>query len=152
MLLAPQFPLPFLRVDSDTQVFTSESGYGSSKPFWNSTRKKGNGNWGANSNYKFLGFIYNPAVKEESKTIDQIADEVIAGKWGNGDARKKALANAGYNYSEVQAKVNQKLAGNTSSTTYIVNSGDTLSAIARSCSRCFSRCCSSSWFSCFLSC
>jgi surface antigen len=54
------------RVDSDTQVFTSESGYDSS-PFWNQTRKKGSGNWGAGSNYIFKGFIYNPAVKDEPK-------------------------------------------------------------------------------------
>lgn len=53
------------KVVSETEVITSESGYGSSKPFWNSTRKKGNGNWGAGSGYTFLGFIYNPAVKEE---------------------------------------------------------------------------------------
>lgn len=56
------------KVISDTEVYTSESGYGASKPFWNSTRKKGsNGRWGANSNFKFLGFIYNPAVKDEPK-------------------------------------------------------------------------------------
>ena len=53
------------KVISDTEVYTSESGYGSSKPFWNSTRKKGSGNWGAGSGYKFLGFIYNPAVPDE---------------------------------------------------------------------------------------
>jgi surface antigen len=53
------------RVNSDTQVYTSESGYGSSKPFWNSTRNKGaDGNWGAGTGYKFLGFIYNPAVPD----------------------------------------------------------------------------------------
>ena len=54
------------KVVSATEVITSESGYGSSKPFWNSTRKKGSGNWGAGSVYTFLGFIYNPAVKEET--------------------------------------------------------------------------------------
>lgn len=51
------------KVNSSTQVFTSESGYGSSA-FWNSTRNKGNGNWGANSDYKFLGFIKNPAIAD----------------------------------------------------------------------------------------
>jgi len=51
------------RVDSATQVYTSESGYDSAY-FWNSTRAKGNGNWGANGNYRFRGFIYNPAVVE----------------------------------------------------------------------------------------
>ena len=53
------------KVISSTEVYTSESGWGSSTPFWNSTRKKGSGNWGAGSNYKFLGFIYNPAVPDE---------------------------------------------------------------------------------------
>lgn len=53
------------KVISSTEVITSESGYGSKKPFWNSTRKKGSGNWGAGSAYTFLGFIYNPAVPDE---------------------------------------------------------------------------------------
>ena len=47
------------KVNNDTSVYTSESGY-NSKAFWNATRKKRNGNWGQNSNYKFRGFIYNP--------------------------------------------------------------------------------------------
>lgn len=42
------------------------------------------------------------------KTISQIADEVIAGKWGNGEARKNALEAAGYDYEEVQAEVNKR--------------------------------------------
>lgn len=55
------------KVISDTEVITSESGWGSSKPFWTQTRKKGsNGRWGCGSAYTFLGFIYNPAVKEEA--------------------------------------------------------------------------------------
>lgn len=54
------------QVISDTEVVTSESGWGSSTPFYTKNRKKGsNGRWGAGSAYKFLGFIYNPAVKEE---------------------------------------------------------------------------------------
>lgn len=55
------------KVISDTEVVTSESGYGSAA-FWTQTRKKGaNGNWGAGSGYTFLGFIYNPAVSEDDK-------------------------------------------------------------------------------------
>ena len=46
-----------------------------------------------------------------SKDLNAIADEVIAGKWGNGKDRKNRLTQAGYNYSEVQALVNQKLTG-----------------------------------------
>ncbi len=53
------------KVISETEVYTSESGYGS-KAFWNQTRKKGtDGRWGAGAQYTFLGFIYNPAVQDE---------------------------------------------------------------------------------------
>ena len=58
-----------------------------------------------------------PAPKK--KTTSQIADEVIAGKWGNGATRKNKLEAAGYSYSAVQAEVNRKLgltSGNASST------------------------------------
>lgn len=50
-----------------------------------------------------------------SKSVSQIADEVIAGKWGNGSDRKKRLEAAGYDYDEVQKKVNQKLGASSSS-------------------------------------
>ena len=41
------------------------------------------------------------------KSLDEIAREVIRGDWGNGDVRKKRLIEAGYNYSEVQARVDK---------------------------------------------
>lgn len=47
---------------------------------------------------------------------DDIINAVINGKYGNGQARKTALANAGYDYSEVQAAVNAKLSGKSSTT------------------------------------
>ena len=40
---------------------------------------------------------------------EQIAREVIAGKWGNGAQRKRALTNAGYDYTLVQQIVNKML-------------------------------------------
>lgn len=43
------------------------------------------------------------------KSIETIAKEVIAGKWGNGEYRKNALIKAGYDYNEVQKKVNELL-------------------------------------------
>lgn len=43
------------------------------------------------------------------KTVDEIAVEVIAGLWGNGSERKEKLTEAGYDYSEVQKKVNQMI-------------------------------------------
>lgn len=43
------------------------------------------------------------------KTNEQIAQEVINGKWGNGDDRKNRLTQAGYDYSTIQSIINQKL-------------------------------------------
>ena len=42
--------------------------------------------------------------------LDTIALEVIDGKWGNGAARKVKLKRAGYNYNDVQQRVNQMCA------------------------------------------
>lgn len=73
-----------------------------------------------------------PAAK---KSIDQIAQEVIAGKWGTGSDRRKKLEAAGYNYTAVQNKVNellkQKEKTKTKTVTYKVKKGDTLSGIAK---------------------
>ena len=130
------------KVYDNNHVYTSESGYGSKNPFWNSHRYNNNGRWGCNSNYKFLGFIYNPAVKEEvieapvRKSVDELAREVIRGDWGNGQDRKDRLTAAGYSYSEVQGRVNEILRGNAPSApasnviTYTVKRGDTLWGIA----------------------
>lgn len=45
----------------------------------------------------------------KKKTVDEIAREVIAGKWGNGETRKAKLKAAGYDYAKVQARVNALL-------------------------------------------
>ena len=47
--------------------------------------------------------------KKGDKTIEKVAREVIRGKWGNGADRKKRLADAGYDYAEVQKEVNRLL-------------------------------------------
>lgn len=49
------------------------------------------------------------AVVEKKKTVEELAKEVINGKWGNGAARKQKLEAAGYSYSEVQSMVNKML-------------------------------------------
>lgn len=41
------------------------------------------------------------------KSIDEIAKEVIRGKWGSGTDRKNRLIKAGYDYAAVQEKVNE---------------------------------------------
>lgn len=49
--------------------------------------------------------ILDKPIKKSNEEI--IAKEVLNGKWGNGEARKKALADAGYNYNEIQVLVNK---------------------------------------------
>ena len=46
-----------------------------------------------------------------SKSVDEVANEVIAGQWGNGSERTNALTNAGYDANAVQARVNEIMAG-----------------------------------------
>lgn len=48
----------------------------------------------------------------DDKTIEQLAYEVIAGMWGNGEERKERLTRAGYDYDAVQAKVDEIMAHN----------------------------------------
>lgn len=67
---------------------------------------------------------------EARKSVAELAKEVIAGKWGNGADRKKALISAGYSYDDVQAEVN-KLVGTRKTVTHTVRQGDTLSALSR---------------------
>jgi N-acetylmuramoyl-L-alanine amidase len=45
-------------------------------------------------------------------SVETIAREVIAGKWGNGPTRRQRLTDAGHNAAQVQAMVNQILKGN----------------------------------------
>lgn len=56
------------RVDSNNQVYTSESGWGSSAIFWNQIRTNNNGRWGSGSAYYFRCFIYLP--DDVQKLID----------------------------------------------------------------------------------
>lgn len=64
---------------------------------------------------------------EISYSIEQMAKDVINGKYGNGEERKK---NLGLLYNEVQAKVNE-LMGIKKEVIYVVKKGDTLSGIAK---------------------
>ncbi len=68
------------------------------------------------TNYKLQGFIYYPEEFETvnpDKTIDELANEVIAGKWGNNPFRQAALESSGYDYDLVQKRVNEILSGQT---------------------------------------
>lgn len=53
--------------------------------------------------------VYPEDSSTTKKSVDAIAREVIRGDWGNGDERKQKLTAAGYDYSDVQKKVNELL-------------------------------------------
>lgn len=65
---------------------------------------------------KYANSSSNKPVQPQKPTqdIDSVARDVIAGKYGNGDARRQALINAGYNPDAVQERVNALLSGSTS--------------------------------------
>lgn len=46
---------------------------------------------------------------QNTKSVEEVAREVIAGRWGNGAQRKRKLTEAGYDYAAVQKKVNELL-------------------------------------------
>lgn len=50
-----------------------------------------------------------PLKATDKKSNTTIAKEVINGKWGNGDERKKRLKAAGYDYTAIQKMVNRLL-------------------------------------------
>lgn len=72
-----------------------------------------------------------PQPTPDKKSNEEIAKEVIHGDWGNGKEREIRLTNAGYNYDDVQAIVNQMMAGTYVQQTYVVQAGDTLTKIAK---------------------
>lgn len=83
-----------------------------------------NGAWGNGEDRKnrlnSAGYDYNTIQSivnqklgakpvSNKKSNETIADEVIQGKWGNGQDRKNRLQAAGYDYNAIQAIVNKKL-------------------------------------------
>ena len=71
-----------------------------------------------------MNYLYDEDIIEDTeptndnnkKSVDELAQEVLEGKWGNGKNRKKKLENAGYNYDEVQNRVNEILGVNVTKT------------------------------------
>ncbi|MCI9110203.1 MAG: LysM peptidoglycan-binding domain-containing protein [Bacilli bacterium] len=97
-----------------------------------------NGNVDMNYMYRDLVSAVSgkQVVQTNKKSANEIAKEVIAGKWGNGQTRKTKLTQAGYNYSEIQTIVNNltnipRKPKTTLQTVYVVKRGDTLSSIAK---------------------
>ena len=71
-------------------------------------------------------------IPDQEKSIDQLANEVLAGLWGNGIIRRAKLTLAGYNYKLVQERVDEIIAHRKETgKCYVVKKNDTLSKIAR---------------------
>lgn len=84
------------------------------------------------------GYAKTPSAASEpqpapKKTINELAQEVLDGKWGNDPERKQRLTAAGYDYVAVQKRVNEIIAERNKPKykTYVVKRGDTLTGIAR---------------------
>ena len=90
------------------------------------------GAWGNNperkSRLEGAGYDYNAIQDAVNRKVggggapdpvrlsnDQVANQVIAGAWGNGDDRRNRLVAAGYDYNAVQSLANEKLGQRTPS-------------------------------------
>lgn len=74
-------------------------------------------NWKKHGKLPYVDYATIPENDEladilDENPLDEIAKEVIAGKWYTGAARRSALTKAGYNYAEVQARVNELVNAN----------------------------------------
>ena len=92
---------------------SGDSKYAGEYDIWqNSSSGKINGisgNVDTNYMYRDLMSEIGNTKQTETKSIDQLAQEVIDNQWGVGEDRKNRLTQAGYDYNTVQAKVNELL-------------------------------------------
>lgn len=58
-------------------------------------------------NYYYGDFKMDEEVAPPIKSVEEVANEVLSGLWGNGIERKNALISAGYIHEEIQQKVNE---------------------------------------------
>ena len=66
--------------------------------------------WLGNPTYCTVqGTVEETPKTSSTKSVGEIAKEVISGKWGNGAERREKLTDAGYDYSVIQKKVNEML-------------------------------------------
>jgi GH25 family lysozyme M1 (1,4-beta-N-acetylmuramidase) len=107
--------------------------YSSKEPSitWDAWQYTDKGNiTGVTGNVDVSEFKDNTTEIKKKKTDEEIAEEVLTGKWGNGEERRKKILLAGYNYKRVQEIVNAKIKVNNIKY-YTIKAGDTLSKIAK---------------------
>lgn len=69
--------------------------------------------WKNGSRINPTEYLNKDFVVAAKKSVDEVAQDVLEGKYGNYPERKERLEAEGYNYSEVQARVNALVNGNT---------------------------------------
>jgi surface antigen len=92
------------KVHSDGSITISQSAYGGAR-FSTKVLKKP---YIYGSAYTLQGFIYCP-INFTEKTLDEVARDVLNGVYKTGATRKKLLEAEGYDYAQVQQKVNEIL-------------------------------------------
>lgn len=101
----------------DGKVFECTTGWGANKCIISNIDSKGNRSYNGKTLLKWtyhglLNYIdYSDSPEPTKKTIDELAHEVLEGKWGNGEERKRRLEAAGYDYRAVQDRVNELVSG-----------------------------------------
>ena len=88
------------KVISSDEVMDSESGFSSFKFKYRSRKKGSDGNWQSGAKYKFLGFVYNPAVQEYYASHNSVATPSAGSEstnakiiWNN--LKKKGMSETG---------------------------------------------------------
>jgi len=118
--LASRVTAQLVGSNSATGNGTSTSGFYRVRKSWSDAKtQKGafksldNAKRCAKANPGYFIFDENGKIVESdtssTKTVDELAKEVIKGLWGNGAERKNRLTAAGYDYNAVQRKVNELL-------------------------------------------
>jgi len=70
---------------------------------------------------KLAGKVKKASVSTTRKSVNTLAKEVLADKWGSGVDRKRRLTKAGYDYNKVQAAVNKLVKASQLSEDKIIN-------------------------------
>lgn len=70
---------------------------------------------------KLAGKAKKASVSTTRKSVNTLAKEVLADKWGSGVDRKRRLTKAGYDYNKVQARVNKLVKASQLSEDKIIN-------------------------------
>lgn len=93
--------------------YGSRCNYNGSYGIWqhSSTGSVPGVNGSCDLDYAFIDYaaVINKERPVTRKNSDELANEVLAGQWGNGADRQQRLTAAGYDYAIVQEKVNQLL-------------------------------------------